>query len=345
MEQLRQDLKEEKQQRKTAMRLRAAMIGGHHSAETPPHPHGAPLLHTERGNSSQSYMERFSNAALLTRNPAARDRAPEHVIRQMEQDSRAISYISGRIRQLEDLLALPRPPGTSATGPGHGSNRDGLPDTRGLSAQQPAPRPLPAGRPAGGVIHTTQDRDHPPADLHQTAQAVTTAPLPLKTGAANAATPDGQLGRPGMPSLQRADTSAKQVSSNPRPHHSSPADPLHPPPGLGQVARDQASVPGPGARASHHQDDSGTGANRRPSISRVTRQSRPSTADQAAALAAPAATWRPRARTPQTALATRPRPGQPRAGPGGRPAQPDPSHLPAPTDPARRGSHKVSTSY
>ena len=50
---------------------------------------------------------------MLTRSPAARDRPPEHVIRQMEQDSRANSYISGRIRQLEDLLALPRPPGTS----------------------------------------------------------------------------------------------------------------------------------------------------------------------------------------------------------------------------------------
>ena len=74
----------------------------------------------------------------------------------MEEDSRAISFISGRIWQLENTLALLRAPSASATspdypnssalgGPGHGPDRGGQPEAKRISTQKlaPAPRPPP----------------------------------------------------------------------------------------------------------------------------------------------------------------------------------------------------------
>ena len=114
MEHLKQNLEKEKQGRKAAMPLRAGLIRWHQSVVTSPHPHEDPLLHTERVNSSLSYAEILFNARLLSRNLAAGDGPLDDIIRQMKQDNRAISYISGQIQQLEDTLGLLRPPSTSA---------------------------------------------------------------------------------------------------------------------------------------------------------------------------------------------------------------------------------------
>ena len=74
----------------------------------------------EQHKRSLSSLEILSNAGLLTISPAAGDRPRKDVIRQMGQDNRAISFISGQIRQLEDTMALLRTP----------SNKSRLPQLR-----------------------------------------------------------------------------------------------------------------------------------------------------------------------------------------------------------------------
>ena len=202
------------------MLRRAGLIIWHQEAGTSPHHHEDPLLHTEWGNSSLSYAELLFNAGLLTRNPAAGDRPSEDVIGQMEQDNRAISFISGRIRQLEDTLALLQTSSASATSPssqnmapiGSESLRPRGPT---CSSSPPHRRHPPAERPAGGLNHAPQgdmraagtiirdagariaatqvkgrhwgradkEGDHLRGARHQAAQAEITARLPLEARA------------------------------------------------------------------------------------------------------------------------------------------------------------------
>ena len=138
----------------------------------------------------------------------------------MEQDNRAISFISGRIRQLEDTLALLQTSSASATSPssqnmapiGSESLRPRGPT---CSSSPPHRRHPPAERPAGGLNHAPQgdmraagtiirdagariaatqvkgrhwgradkEGDHLRGARHQAAQAEITARLPLEARA------------------------------------------------------------------------------------------------------------------------------------------------------------------